>query len=561
MTMAGKYLDGWVVALVSLVAAAVLVWRGLTRRMCPKCGSTKMFDAEGEEAVVTYERVALRETESTGQRAQLESELRTQITQSVRAEVEARLRSEIAAEAEETRATLERELRSTIEKDMRSRDEKQQRTQLEKELRPQLELKLRSEIERQVRPEIERHLRAEIEQQLHAEIEKQQARTLDEELRKKIEEDLRPEMERRLRSTVEAELLPSLERALRHQYQNELRPQIEKEVRSQIEEKLRSEIESQLRTEMANRQAQVVDHALPTKPEAPAEVRGKPASESVAKPSDDGGKAHVQQEAPGKGPKAPSPQLTPPLAFVQHPVTHAKLETTPAVVPVGAPKGAKPPEVLSPSSAIESRFLRPSPGKQTPTPRPLSVPAAKAALATKPQAAAKSTTPAPVSPTAATETGSPAKLPAAAKDVTPAVTPIPAAKKTTPPTSPTTAAAPVPAPAPVPAVEHSTQPAQAKPTGGAGEDTRTPGPSSADAVLGVHERAQRRARVIVSDLALYDKATLLKAAHAADSRKELGGLWNDAVRSYNQAVPAAVSSSTNYLGEELDKYLAKLRQA
>jgi hypothetical protein len=77
----------------------------------------------------------------------------------------------------------------------------------------------------------------------------------------------------------------------------------------------------------------------------------------------------------------------------------------------------------------------------------------------------------------------------------------------------------------------------------------------------VHERAKRRARVIVSDLTLYEKAALLKAAHAVDSTKELGALWRDAVRSYNQAVPLDVRNSTTYLEEELGKCLAQLRKA
>jgi hypothetical protein len=81
--------------------------------------------------------------------------------------------------------------------------------------------------------------------------------------------------------------------------------------------------------------------------------------------------------------------------------------------------------------------------------------------------------------------------------------------------------------------------------------------TSADA----HERAKRRARVIVSDLTLYEKSALQKAAQAADYKKELGLLWNEAVRSYNQAVSSDLRASTNYLEEELGRCLAHLRQA
>jgi hypothetical protein len=79
--------------------------------------------------------------------------------------------------------------------------------------------------------------------------------------------------------------------------------------------------------------------------------------------------------------------------------------------------------------------------------------------------------------------------------------------------------------------------------------------------MDVHERAMRRARVIMSDLLLYEKVALTKAANAENAMKDLGVLWKDAVRSYNQAVPPDVRTTTNYLEEELSKCLAQLRQA
>jgi hypothetical protein len=76
-----------------------------------------------------------------------------------------------------------------------------------------------------------------------------------------------------------------------------------------------------------------------------------------------------------------------------------------------------------------------------------------------------------------------------------------------------------------------------------------------------HERAKRRARVILSDLTAYHRDELVKAAHAADPRKELGTLWRDAVISYNEAAPPEIRGVTNYLEDELSKQLAELRQA
>jgi hypothetical protein len=86
-------------------------------------------------------------------------------------------------------------------------------------------------------------------------------------------------------------------------------------------------------------------------------------------------------------------------------------------------------------------------------------------------------------------------------------------------------------------------------------------PVKAQANPDPHERARRRARVIVGDLTLYEKNTLLKASRATDSKKALGLLWRDAVRSYNEAVSPEIRASTNYLEEELGRCLAQLRQS
>jgi len=434
LTLGYKYVDGWVVAVASLGVAAVLIWLGLARRKCPGCGSTRMFDAEAEEAVLTYERLSSRKTESAGKHAKIESELRTEIAQRVRPNIEAELRIEIA---QRVMSDMEAELRSEI-----AAAAVQTRAELEKELRPQLEQKLRSEIEKDLRTSIEKQLRTEVEKQRE---------THDQELRKKLEEELRPEIERNLRSTVEAELLPSLERALRHEYQG-----------------------------------------------------------------GDGGKPAAREGTAATQPKAPAPQSTPPLAFIPlpvHPPVHVPVAgpisgSAASAAPQAAPKGAKPADAGAPPSTKETKVLRRSPSPQVPAGRPLSPPAAKASLTATAQAGAKAAT-----------------LPMAASGVA------------------------------TEALSLAPQPAVVKAEAGSS------GASPAEAALGVHERAQRRARVIVSDLALYDKETLIKAARATDSRAELGSLWKEAIRSYNQAVPAAVCSTTNYLGEELDRCLAKLRRA
>ena len=402
LTLGYKYVDGWVVAALSLGVAALLVRLGLVRRKCPRCSSTKMFDAEAEEAVLTYERLSSRKTESVEQPAKPESELRAEIAQRLRPDIEAELRVEIA---QRLRPDIEAELRIEIAQRVMSDIEAEVRSEIAAEAK-----EARAELEKELRSEIEKQLRANMEKQLRSELERQRG-THDQELRKKIEAELRPEIERKLRSTVEAELLPSLERALRLEYQHEARPEMER--------------------------------------------------------------------AFGK------------LAIA---------------APLAAPKGAESSPIGAPPSTVDTKLLWRSPSPQVSAGRPLARPGAKAPLATPAQAGTKASIPPIVAPAVATEAGAPA-----------------------------------------------TQPAVAKAEAGA------PGAGPAEAGLGVHERAQRRARVIVSDLALYDKATLIKAAHAADSRLELGSLWKEAVRSYNQAVPSAICSTTNYLGEELDRCLAKLR--
>lgn len=76
-----------------------------------------------------------------------------------------------------------------------------------------------------------------------------------------------------------------------------------------------------------------------------------------------------------------------------------------------------------------------------------------------------------------------------------------------------------------------------------------------------HERAKRRARVILSDLSLYHRDELVKAAAASDPKLALGTLWRDAVISYNEGAAPELRGVTNYLEEELDRYLVQLRSA
>jgi hypothetical protein len=87
--------------------------------------------------------------------------------------------------------------------------------------------------------------------------------------------------------------------------------------------------------------------------------------------------------------------------------------------------------------------------------------------------------------------------------------------------------------------------------------TPTPSPYATDG----YERARRRARVILSDLSLYHREALLKAAHSDDAKAALGHLWRDAVISFKQvAQPDAGSGAASYLEEELERHLSQLRK-
>ena len=108
-------------------------------------------------------------------------------------------------------------------------------------------------------------------------------------------------------------------------------------------------------------------------------------------------------------------------------------------------------------------------------------------------------------------------------------------------------------------VRSSEHPAPPKTREGTGGETRTHEPVTLGPATDGHERARRRARVILSDLSLYHREALLRAARAADAKLELGTLWRDAVNSYNEAVSPDIRSVTHYLEEELDRHLATLR--
>jgi hypothetical protein len=401
------------------------------------------------------------------------------------------------------------------------------RIELRTDARPADDKALRSEIE-QLRAELakvpaapdEKVLRKRIEDELGPAMERELRQALSTELRAQIEKELHPRIEKELHPRIEKELRPQIEKELRGHMEKELRPQLEKELRPQIEKELRAQLEVK----------RDPDPAKPVPAEPPQPAPAEAASSPAVTPSPvSAPKANKLAEKDAAGtppvvktvprwllPNAPKGMATP---------GPAGKESTPRT-PVAATQESGPPApakpgALRPATAERKAYpswptKKPGPSQTTPalvprTPLPM-VAAAKGGPAPAPAAGAPVSTPAPASPEPSAQV---------AKPDSPPSQPAPAKK------------------------DHDTR---EEPAAG------TPGTD-------VHERAKRRARVIVSDLTLYEKEALMKAAHAVDSTKELGVLWNDAVRSYNQAVPLHVRNSTTYLEEELGRCLAQLRKA
>jgi hypothetical protein len=368
------------------------------------------------------------------------------------------------------------------------------------------------ELEKALRIEIDAHLRTVIEAELrasHAKVvdaEKAALRlALEQELqgqahhqRADIERALRPAIETQVRAEL-AEQAATYERALRKTLETELRPELERNLRPQLEKELRLQIEHRLRPELEKQVRASLEKQALTAPEKPAE---------------------------------PSKPAQPPTKAAP---IHEETKASPATVKEGTLPRWK--------------------ASSAPAKRPVIVPLAAGATTPTPVAIG-ATTPTPVMVAAKT-------LPHPAAPAVIAKTPEPQLQQSVTPRVVAKIAAPLPQVPAVPAASMKTPAPQPQPPAPSAPIVVAPSEHAAKvlAVTDVHERAKRRARVIVSDLLLYEKVALNKAAKAEDSKKELGHLWNDVLRSYNQAIPPEVRGATNYLEEELDRCLAKLRQS
>jgi hypothetical protein len=557
-------ISGWGVGLVTLGVATVLAWYALIRRKCPECGSTRMLQAMEEESVLATERQAAREQAVGGLRAEAEAGIKPALERSLRADIEAELRAASVKEASALRTRLEKELRDEIGQQMRAgqaESERGLRQKLASELRPEIEKELRPRIEERLWPEIERDLRPRIAEQLRPEIEK--------ELWPRIEEQLRPELEKELQPRIEEQLRPEIEKELWPRIEEKLRPEIEKELRARLEEKPRPEFEKEPHAGLPK----------PAQPEADKPRINTPAVESAPKATagaQDSGHPASKESTPAPGAKSsPLPSMTgtsggtPPLVSTLSPVPKTALRPD-------APGANEANDASLPVAKRHGTFRFPSPSPSGPgAAKPTAIVGARTPIpaTTKPTAPDHARTPIPAtakpSGTDHARTPTPATVKPTAADVI--RTPIPATGKPATPDSAKISTPVTPTPAKPAAVVTSKSPATVTAKAGTPAVVKAPGitpapvgdkPSLTPGVASDgRERAERRARVIVSDLSLYHKDLMAKAAQAADPKKELGSLWKDAILAYDRTVPLEVRNNTHYLEDELNRYLAQVRQA
>jgi hypothetical protein len=343
-----------------------------------------------------------------------------------------------------------------------------------------------------------------------------------------VSEEGREDGRQRLRAEIEAELRSALvketgdqvaarEQALRARVEEELRARLTSELRPRLEQELRPVLEKELRKTLGSEHNQEAEKAhAAEKAEAEKEQKAprppeqpKKATAATARPA-----ARTGVQVPGAWQRK-----------VQPATAHAKVDTAPISLkssrpsaPPPFPTGSALPPAKTPTPVAEPVHERADTEKtlrSAPTQEPLHEPPT---LPSTPPAAL------PVQP---------APVPAPVKTPTPVAEPAPARAdtETASPSAPTQA----------PLHERATQPSTPSGTGG-------------------DDRARRRARVILSDMSLYHRELLLKAARSDDPKAELGTIWKDAVTSYNEVISPDLIGAANYLEEELQKRLTQLRQ-
>jgi hypothetical protein len=87
-----------------------------------------------------------------------------------------------------------------------------------------------------------------------------------------------------------------------------------------------------------------------------------------------------------------------------------------------------------------------------------------------------------------------------------------------------------------------------------------PKPAAVGTLTEPHKKAARKARVIVSDVLLYDRPIVEQAARASDSFAALDRIWAEAQRTFNESVSEEVRRDTNYLRDAFEDMFKKIRK-
>jgi len=95
--------------------------------------------------------------------------------------------------------------------------------------------------------------------------------------------------------------------------------------------------------------------------------------------------------------------------------------------------------------------------------------------------------------------------------------------------------------------------------GAASPGARAPSASVQDGLADERAKAERLARIIVSDVILYNQEKFAAAAARGTAAKELAGELGEARQHFNSRVAPAVREKRDFLVEEIERRAAALR--
>ena len=325
---------------------------------------------------------------------------------------------------------------------------------------------------------------------------------LDENQEKLAEQEAKEKQTAELRLAIEHELKPAIESAAKARLQREMEGAAGAEMRARLEKELKGELEDRIRQNLgAQLRAEIEGELRPA-----IEAQLKPAVEAQLTPQIE---ARLRTEIEA--------QLRPAIERDVRADVERMLQQQRAAAPLPVEPAAFPPP--KPEPKPEPVRLAPEPVKPEPAPEPRPVVARIEPVRLPPPKPEPKPEPVRVEP-----------VKAEPEPIMPAPEPIKLeVPKIEPPKAPPKVE---PAPARVPVV----------------------------AVTEPHKKAARKARVIVSDVLLYDRPLVEQAARAADPYAALDRVWAEAQRTYTESVAAEVRKDTDYLREAFEDMFKKIRK-